>query len=84
MPYDHDDAHRAAADVDQLEAAWALPAAPRCAHCGELITPDGPGDTWFGPVPHRARTGCPYPSTTSAAGHAALPEACRPCPDLRP
>lgn len=38
-------------DLAAIEASWALPPAPRCAHCGERITADGPRDTWFGPVP---------------------------------
>ncbi|GHG14149.1 hypothetical protein ACFFSH_31365 [Streptomyces filamentosus] len=43
---------RPGSEQDSLEASWALPAAPRCGHCGERITSaDGPGDTWFGPVP---------------------------------
>ncbi len=72
--YDNNGLHLAALAAQHreeaaLEELWKLPAALRCAHCGEVIAA---GETWFGPIPmpgqselavpryHADRTECRY------------------------
>ena len=39
-------------EIDGLEQTWTLPAAQRCAHCGDFIAGgEGNEHTWFGPIP---------------------------------